>query len=181
MRTFDSHLIAYWVEGEFPACIRITGMGTLCGYIGVPPSHPWYGKSYNDVEAECHGGLTYSGHETWGHPAYISYLESRQSALMEDKVPAGFPSMKPLVSMYERKLEEEEKEKAGTSKGFPYETGLDVWWIGFDCAHSGDAIPGIESSNEWGVYRDESYVHNEISGLVQQATQIAQCDYEKRV
>jgi hypothetical protein len=30
------------------------------GYIGVPPEHPWFGKNYNDIECNCHGGLTYS-------------------------------------------------------------------------------------------------------------------------
>jgi hypothetical protein len=34
--------------------------GYGCGYIGVPPEHPWYGKSYNELEVSIHGGLTYS-------------------------------------------------------------------------------------------------------------------------
>src|SRR5580765_2676048 len=33
--------------------------GAWCGYVGVPPSHPWYGMDYNDVDVEVHGGLTY--------------------------------------------------------------------------------------------------------------------------
>ena len=37
-----------------------------CGYVVVPPGHPWYGKSYNRVNSLIHpglphGGLTYSG------------------------------------------------------------------------------------------------------------------------
>lgn len=30
------------------------------GYIGIPPEHPWYGKDYDDIDANVHGGLTYS-------------------------------------------------------------------------------------------------------------------------
>ena len=40
-------------------------LGALCGYVGVPEGHPYYGKDYND-DALCgvdvHGGLTYSDH-----------------------------------------------------------------------------------------------------------------------
>ena len=35
--------------------------GYGCGYIGVPPEHPWYGKHYDDLpNVGVHGGLTYS-------------------------------------------------------------------------------------------------------------------------
>ena len=30
------------------------------GYIGVPPEHPWFNRSYNDIDVDVHGGLTYS-------------------------------------------------------------------------------------------------------------------------
>ncbi len=35
-------------------------MGFLCGYVGVPPGHTWHGKDEDDIDAECHYGLTYS-------------------------------------------------------------------------------------------------------------------------
>lgn len=41
-----------------------------CGYVGVPPSHPDYGKGYDDVEGDVHGGLTYSN-ECDGHICHI--------------------------------------------------------------------------------------------------------------
>jgi hypothetical protein len=37
--------------------------GNWCGYVGVDQSHPWHGKSYNDLPdygPEIHGGLTFS-------------------------------------------------------------------------------------------------------------------------
>jgi hypothetical protein len=38
--------------------------GTLNGYVEVPPGHPWHQASYDDVEVDVHGGLTFAGH--WG-------------------------------------------------------------------------------------------------------------------
>ena len=35
--------------------------GSLCGYVGVTEDHPWFGKDYDDVEADVHGGLTFAG------------------------------------------------------------------------------------------------------------------------
>lgn len=35
-----------------------------------------------------------------------------------------------------------------------------MWRFGFDCAHAGDAIPAIPSVG--GIYRDESYVREEL-------------------
>jgi len=45
------------------ACLlkRSTHSGSLCGYVGVPEGHPWHGKNWDDVDADVHGGLTYSG------------------------------------------------------------------------------------------------------------------------
>lgn len=37
---------------------RVTG--ALCGYVGVVEGHPDFGKSYDDVEVEVHGGLTFA-------------------------------------------------------------------------------------------------------------------------
>lgn len=32
----------------------------LCGYVGIKPSHPYFGKDYHDVDLDVHGGLTYA-------------------------------------------------------------------------------------------------------------------------
>lgn len=42
-------------------CLIVRGpLGALCGYVGVPEGHPWYGVEFSAVNAEVHGGLTYS-------------------------------------------------------------------------------------------------------------------------
>jgi hypothetical protein len=32
----------------------------LCGYIALPPNHPYYGEHYDDIPVEVHGGLTFA-------------------------------------------------------------------------------------------------------------------------
>lgn len=45
----------------FPCLInRNMRHGNLCGYVAVPPGHPWHGKDRNELDVEAHGGLTYS-------------------------------------------------------------------------------------------------------------------------
>lgn len=38
-------------------------IGYANGYVAVPKSHPWYGKTYEEVshKVNIHGGLTFSG------------------------------------------------------------------------------------------------------------------------
>jgi len=40
---------------------RNAHLGNWCGYVAVPPGHPWHGLPCDDVDAdvEVHGGLTY--------------------------------------------------------------------------------------------------------------------------
>jgi len=45
-----------------PCLIKRNDLGALCGYVGVPEGHPWFGKDYDDIQAaDVHGGLTYAG------------------------------------------------------------------------------------------------------------------------
>lgn len=43
------------------ACLMLRGpIGSWCGYVGVPETHPAFGKGYDDVDVDVHGGLTYA-------------------------------------------------------------------------------------------------------------------------
>ena len=127
-------------------CILHRGpLGAWCGYIAVPPGHPWHGKPYGEVRVvptedrdewpDVHGGLTYS--------------ESCAGAICH--VP-----------------------KPGESD--------DVWWLGFDCNHSGDlslfdyAHRSDLTDFKFGgglswtsLYRDLAYVRRETERLAEQA------------
>jgi hypothetical protein len=56
----------------FPAITLRSGIiGALCGYVGVPPGHPWHGKYEDDIECEVHGGLTYAS-ECGGEVCHVA-------------------------------------------------------------------------------------------------------------
>jgi hypothetical protein len=125
-----------------PCLIVRNGGGALCGYVGVPPGHPWHGRDYsydggnnpvNDIRV--HGGVTYA------------------SKCQEDGHICHFAQ--------------------------PGEAD-DVWWIGFDCSHSGDYRPRDSMLNrKYGwcshgeTYKNVGYVRVEIELLVNQARSAA--------
>jgi hypothetical protein len=51
------------VAGLLGCFIRHPRNGHLNGYVAVTPGHPWYGKSYDEVEdsLDVHGGITFAG------------------------------------------------------------------------------------------------------------------------
>lgn len=63
----------------------------------------------------------------------------------------------------------------------------DVWWLGFDCSHSGDVMPGLDRPDvaairalvglgnsflEDGTYKDLSYVKTEVESLAEQLAKV---------
>lgn len=56
--------------------------------------------------------------------------------------------------------------------GVTYMDGIDesdLWFVGFDCTHSGDLAPDPRFQTSWrnGVYRDEAYATAQVVGLAQ--------------
>jgi hypothetical protein len=52
--------LQFKTSSGLPGLIVRNPYGALCGYVGVANEHPFYGKSYNDLDVEVHGGLTYA-------------------------------------------------------------------------------------------------------------------------
>ena len=54
----------YKIEREWKAfglsCAVVMGWMHRCGYVRVPPSHPAFGKTYDELDVSVHGGLTFS-------------------------------------------------------------------------------------------------------------------------
>jgi hypothetical protein len=74
-----------WINKEsgYPCLLkRNMHFGFWLGYVGVPSTHPYYKKGYDDIGyLDVHGGLTYTGwhpnDETWNQPPdYMSRDES---------------------------------------------------------------------------------------------------------
>jgi hypothetical protein len=116
-----------------PCVLRRSALGSWCGYVGVPPGHPWHGKDYgdiNDPHPDVHGGLTYS--------------DRCQGAICHVPQP-------------------------GESD--------DVWWLGFDCNHSGDLSlydvahgGAFQHNGLWTVsYKTAEYAREQTLHLAAQA------------
>jgi hypothetical protein len=108
-----------FTHNGYPCVIMRGPLGALNGYVAVPSGHPDFGKDYDDVDINVHGGLTYA----------------------EDSAPM-----------------------AAADAG---------WWFGFDCAHAGDIVPGMNmyrtQRGDFGeTYKDLAYVRAEIESLVAQ-------------
>ena len=115
-------LIETGTFGDLPYVIwEQGGLGHLCGYLGVPASHPWYERDYDQPDVDIHGGLTYASAHDPGDGSY--------------------------------------------------ESPVKAWWVGFDCAHLGDYVPGLGKGFGDGAYRDRDYVHSELEGLARQASE----------
>jgi hypothetical protein len=121
--------------------------GALCGYVGVPNGHQWYGQHYDNINTlgpgvDVHGGLTFS--------------EKCDETATEDHGICHVPE-----------------------PGRPH----DVWWLGFDCAHGMDVMPGLEArtravlstytpSDLWRpTYKNYEYVRKEVESLARQAAE----------
>lgn len=46
----------------FPCLAKRGPSGSWCGYVAVPPGHPAHEATYDGLEVEVHGGLTYAEH-----------------------------------------------------------------------------------------------------------------------
>lgn len=104
------------------------GFGHRCGYVGLPQGHPSYGKRYEDIDVEVHGGLTFSGWDV---------------------------------------------------EGF---TADQLWWVGFDCLHAGDAPDPELAPDTWRsslihgahVWTSDEVVQ-ETERLAEQLAEVGQC------
>lgn len=61
----ESKIVKTWKHKGFGCCMVLTPWGTLNGYVSLLSDHPYFGRSYDEIEedglVEVHGGLTFSG------------------------------------------------------------------------------------------------------------------------
>lgn len=88
--------------------------GHLCGYIKVPKDHVCYGKGYDDIEIDVHGGLTYSEIDQENH----NYLPPEGHWIGFDCVHAGdyHPSVEYMKKTMPELIEIERKSKERLKK-----------------------------------------------------------------
>lgn len=51
-----------WTDSEtgYPCLAVRNHMGAWCGYVGLSEGHPAFGRRYDEVDVDVHGGLTYA-------------------------------------------------------------------------------------------------------------------------
>lgn len=54
------NVVKEWITPSGLKGFLIKNNFSINGYVKVPKDHPDYGKSYEDVDVDVHGGLTYS-------------------------------------------------------------------------------------------------------------------------
>jgi len=135
----DEPDLVEWEPEEAPELVglirRHDELGMLCGYVGVPPAHPWHGQSKERIGDDDQGwdvGLTYVG---------LFAVEDGPSAINTKRWWVGFdcahwldviPFMERLRSGFRRSLR--------PSSGLPEPTYKHFRWVRTEvekaCAHS---------------------------------------------
>ena len=86
-----------WVtEAGYEAEVIATKMGHRCGYVTVPEDHPHYGKGYDDIDADVHGGLTFANKGTFGFDcAHLD--DGKDVSIMSDEYKKIFQAWPSLI------------------------------------------------------------------------------------
>lgn len=130
--------------------VRNPAHGNLCGYVGVPDSHPWHAKGYNAPIGECNEDCG----EDWhcGH-SICSLINVHGGLTFSDVCQPCDTEAHGICHV--------------PDPGEPDH----VWWFGFDCAHAWDLMPGytpLFRATQDESYRDIAYVRNQVAQLAAQ-------------
>lgn len=174
---------AQWIDETtgLDCLIVRNGVGALCGYVGVPEGHPMYRKHYDEVDVRAHGGLTFSdmcadasaeSFERWRQRMLTTVKAEAENYPHGDAARAWRESGR-FIDDYAGWLAFNESRRIchKPEAGRPDH----VWWLGFDCAHSGDICPSYERGTSYeDSYKDFRYVTNEVTELAAQLAALAQ-------
>jgi hypothetical protein len=142
--------------------IRNMPLGNLCGYVGVPPSHPYFGWNYDDDIRFAPGDLEDATIEDVG--IFDAFIYAMQGGREHGTIPLGMT----LKAHHGLTF-------AGSLRNDP--SGL--WYFGFDCGHAWDVLPGFQMTELFRelplpgrTYRDIEYVRKEVTSLAFQLRQL---------
>lgn len=161
-------------------CLIVRGpSGALCGYVGVPATHPLHGKEYDAADVEVHGGLTFSDHCASMSPDRWDGMRLRVPAMQKEAArhPHGdaarwLAEWAPLLGDYDAWKQRMEA-RSVCHLAAPGDAD-NVWWLGFDCAHAWDISPAFSHRFEPDqTYRDIDYVTAQVQSLAKQLADIA--------
>ena len=109
-------------------------LGHRCGYVEIPEGHPWHGKDYDDDVPDAQPIPEDATTDGYGMGGSIALLGGRQG-----------------VERFEHTMAGQVQAHGGLTYAAKGLTGVDKegWWIGFDCAHLGDAKDKTIQSAEY--------------------------------
>jgi len=149
-------------------CLMVrNGMGYWCGYVGVDKSHLFHGVDYDSCPYGNTCSVRAASTDWWADC---------------DHTPNSKVSVHGGLT-FARDCNENAPEGHGVCH-VPYEgREPDVWWLGFDTAHCGDASPMDAADGAYPLtmpeyksddtYKDEAYVRNEVENLAKQLKAVA--------
>lgn len=147
-----------FVHAELPCCIQRGPLGSLCGYVGVPESHPNYPTRMKDINEYRRTDHVIGNETLKGDPDLPVRLYDESYNDLRVDVHGGLT----YSAMGDG--------HRGRTEGFH--------WFGFDCAHLGDYYPPTdpkvhEINQKYGhgpgeVYRNWAYVRREVERLAEQ-------------
>jgi len=158
-------------------CLIVRGpLGAWCGYVGVSEGHKFFGKDYDDVDADVHGGLTFakgcSDHSPEAFAKWSERVPSWRKEAAQFPVGDAARRLKEWAGCLENYDEWKARMEARSICHVPEAGESDrVWWFGFDCAHLGDLIPGMDDryGNDYdNTYKGVNYVRQEVTKLAAQ-------------
>jgi hypothetical protein len=139
---------------------RVPGLGSLCGYVGIPQAHPWYGL-HTDARVTPLDDL-----DVTDRTSVIDLFLESIGEHADGRVRLGMAL---------------DVHWGITFAGhMPDDDAPGIWRFGFDCGHAGDLVPllaetvGPASRLFAGyVYRDMDYVTGQCARLAAQLRLIA--------
>lgn len=133
--------------------------GHLCGYVKIPFCHKVYGKGWDEISMEVHGGLTYAGEDA---PTFGAISEQERKSL-KDGWWIGFDcahykDLLPLSIFYDRVVQRFRTEYPDTVKEMMEEYEIDY------------PLPDYGQSFmiRGRTYKDMNFVRDEIKKMIKQ-------------
>ncbi len=159
--------------------------GSLCGYVGIDSSHPWFGVNYGECTKGC---LEVDPKPLEGFPGMTAEavehmnkwrLERKHFNCTEDWTPGHTPESILEVHggiTYSDYCQDNEQGICHVDE----DNNSPIFWYGFDCAHAWDLSPKMNATcGDLGIargmhetYRDVAYVKEEIKSLAKQISAV---------
>lgn len=153
--------------------IRNMMFGHLCGYVGVPPTHPYFGWGYDDDIKLAPGDLEDLTVDDVG--VFDAFLYALKGGDEHGTIPLGMTLNVHHGITWSGGLPG--SAPAGSGLG-----GHDLHWFGFDCGHAWDVTPAMDVVMRRHLipdlsipdrkYRDIEYVRKEVVALAFQLRQL---------